>query len=81
MFDLSLARYSTDDFRRHLPVSLLASFVKRLARLSLHAPPAAIVMIIPFTYNVLKKHPALMVMIHRVDETYEATNGTFPWLQ
>lgn len=51
----------------HLPATLLASFVKRLARLSLTAPPAAIVMVIPFTYNVLKRHPALMVMIHRVN--------------
>ncbi|TEB04125.1 CBF-domain-containing protein, partial [Coprinellus micaceus] len=49
----------------HLPATLLASFIKRLSRLSLSAPPAAIVMIIPFTYNILKKHPALMVMIHR----------------
>ncbi|KAH8106522.1 CBF-domain-containing protein [Phellopilus nigrolimitatus] len=49
----------------HLPATLLASFVKRLARLSLSAPPAAIIMAIPFTYNVLKRHPALMVMIHR----------------
>jgi len=24
-------------------------------------------MIIPFTYNILKRHPALMVMIHRAD--------------
>ncbi|KAJ2925280.1 hypothetical protein H1R20_g11839, partial [Candolleomyces eurysporus] len=48
-----------------LPATLLASFIKRLSRLSLNAPPAAIVMIIPFTYNILKKHPALMVMIHR----------------
>ncbi|KIJ69077.1 hypothetical protein HYDPIDRAFT_80262 [Hydnomerulius pinastri MD-312] len=48
----------------HLPASLLASFVKRLSRLSLSAPPAAIIMIIPFTYNILKRHPALMVMIH-----------------
>jgi len=24
-------------------------------------------MVIPFTYNILKRHPALMVMIHRVD--------------
>ncbi|RXW24236.1 hypothetical protein EST38_g1601 [Candolleomyces aberdarensis] len=48
-----------------LPATLLASFIKRLSRLSLSAPPAAIVMIIPFTYNILKKHPALMVMIHR----------------
>ncbi|PFH48026.1 hypothetical protein AMATHDRAFT_150792 [Amanita thiersii Skay4041] len=49
----------------HLPATILASFVKKLARLSLSAPPAAIIMIIPFTYNILKQHPALMVMIHR----------------
>ncbi|KAF8068618.1 CBF/Mak21 family-domain-containing protein [Lyophyllum atratum] len=51
----------------HLPANLLASFIKRLSRLSLNAPPAAIVMVIPFTYNVLKRHPALMAMIHRTD--------------
>ncbi|EKM49927.1 uncharacterized protein PHACADRAFT_188321 [Phanerochaete carnosa HHB-10118-sp] len=59
----------------HLPVNLLASFMKRLARLSLSAPPAAIVMIIPLTYNILKKHPALMVMVHRVDDSFETTEG------
>ncbi|KAJ6619540.1 CBF/Mak21 family-domain-containing protein [Mycena sp. CBHHK59/15] len=51
----------------HIPATLLASFIKRLSRLSLSAPPAAIVMIIPFTYNILKRHPALMAMIHRPD--------------
>ncbi|KII84320.1 hypothetical protein PLICRDRAFT_118099 [Plicaturopsis crispa FD-325 SS-3] len=51
----------------HLPATILASFVKRLARLSLTAPPAAVVMVVPFVYNVLKRHPALMVMIHRVE--------------
>ncbi|GAB1518716.1 Maturation and nuclear export of 40S ribosomal subunits interacting protein [Rhizoctonia solani] len=55
----------------HLPAAILASFIKRLARLSLTAPPAAIIMIIPFVYNVLKRHPALMVMIHRVDNEAE----------
>ncbi|KIL00929.1 hypothetical protein PAXRUDRAFT_821133 [Paxillus rubicundulus Ve08.2h10] len=56
----------------HLPASLLASFVKRLSRLSLTAPPAAIVIIIPFIYNLLKRHPALMVMIHNThaDESF-----------
>ncbi|KAH7889576.1 CBF/Mak21 family-domain-containing protein [Phlebopus sp. FC_14] len=48
----------------HLPATLLASFVKRLSRLSLTSPPAAIIMIIPFTYNILKRHPSLMPMIH-----------------
>ncbi|KAH7344510.1 CBF/Mak21 family-domain-containing protein [Rhizoctonia solani] len=55
----------------HLPATILASFIKRLARLSLTAPPAAIIMIIPFVYNILKRHPALMVMIHRVDDEAE----------
>ncbi|KIK63184.1 hypothetical protein GYMLUDRAFT_41509 [Collybiopsis luxurians FD-317 M1] len=49
----------------HLPLTLLASFIKRLARLSLSAPPSAIVMVIPFTYNIIKRHPGLMLMIHR----------------
>ena len=62
-------------FFRHLPASILASFVKRLSRLSLSAPPAAIVMIIPFTYNILKRHPALMVMIHSTREDDGEFNG------
>lgn len=48
---------------RLLPASLVASFIKRLAQLSLSAPPAAIIMIIPFIYNLLKKHPACMMML------------------
>ncbi|PIL23679.1 hypothetical protein GSI_13428 [Ganoderma sinense ZZ0214-1] len=52
----------------HLPANLVASFVKRLSRLSLTAPPAAVIMLIPFTYNMLRRHPALMAMIHRTDD-------------
>jgi U3 small nucleolar RNA-associated protein 19 len=62
-------------FFSHLPAAILASFVKRLSRLSLSAPPAAIVMIIPFTYNILKRHPALMVMIHSTGEDDREFNG------
>ncbi|EKM82438.1 hypothetical protein AGABI1DRAFT_68058 [Agaricus bisporus var. burnettii JB137-S8] len=62
----------------HLPATLLASFIKRLSRLSLTAPPAAIVMIIPFTYNILKKHPALMVMIHNNNVEDEYTDPYLP---
>lgn len=61
----------------HLPVTLLASFIKRLSRISLSAPPAAIIMIIPFTYNVLKRHPALMTMIHRTDVIDSNDQGSF----
>ena len=49
----------------HLPASLIASFIKRLARLSLFAPPAAIVALVPYIYNLLKEHPTCTFMIHR----------------
>jgi len=48
----------------HLPAALLASFIKRISRLSLRAPPGALSLIIPFVYNILKSHPTLMEMIH-----------------
>lgn len=47
----------------HLPAALVASFIKRLARLSLNAPPAAIVAIIPFFYNLFMKHPLCTFMM------------------
>ncbi|OCH86967.1 ribosome biogenesis protein Noc4 [Obba rivulosa] len=62
----------------HLPAALVASFVKRLSRLSLNAPPAAIIMIVPFVYNMLKQHPALMPMIHRSDDV--DAGGVDPFL-
>lgn len=49
----------------HLPATLVASFIKRLARLALNAPPSAIVAIVPFAYNLLKSHPTCTFMIHR----------------
>ncbi|KAA8915170.1 hypothetical protein TRICI_002665 [Trichomonascus ciferrii] len=48
----------------HLPAAIMASFIKIMARLSLYAPPSAIIAIVPFIYNQLKRHPACMVMIH-----------------
>ncbi|KAI8329051.1 CBF/Mak21 family-domain-containing protein [Chlamydoabsidia padenii] len=48
----------------YLPAALIAAFIKRLARLSLTAPPAASVIIAPFIYNLLKRHPTCMKMIH-----------------
>ncbi|KAI0281787.1 CBF/Mak21 family-domain-containing protein [Russula aff. rugulosa BPL654] len=61
----------------HLPAALLASFVKRLSRLSLTAPPTSIVITIPFVYNILKRHPALMCMIHRDEVTSEPFEDPF----
>jgi len=55
----------------HVSVHLVASFIKRLARLSLSAPPSAIVIVIPFIYNLLKKHPNCMIMIHNPKYLYD----------
>ncbi|KAL7423402.1 Maturation and nuclear export of 40S ribosomal subunits interacting protein [Cryptotrichosporon argae] len=59
-----------------LPAALVASFIKRLARLCLTAPPAGAILAIPFIYNLLKRHPSCMPMLHRVDapeaEPYDA---------
>ncbi|KAH6606467.1 ccaat-binding factor [Trichoderma cornu-damae] len=49
----------------HLPAALVASFIKRLSRLSLNAPPSAIATVIPWTYNLLRRHPTCTFMIHR----------------
>ncbi|KAG0326229.1 hypothetical protein BGZ99_009855 [Dissophora globulifera] len=47
-----------------LPAQLVAAFIKRMARLGLSSPPASIVIIIPFIYNLLKRHPTCMQLIH-----------------
>ncbi|KKA23846.1 Ribosome biogenesis protein Noc4 [Rasamsonia emersonii CBS 393.64] len=58
----------------HLPATLVASFIKRLSRLALNAPPTAIVAIVPFIYNLFKNHPTCTFMLHRVvrDEEWKA---------
>lgn len=49
----------------HLPSYLVSAFAKRLSRLSLTAPPQALLMIIPFIYNLIRRHPACRPLIHR----------------
>lgn len=49
----------------HLPAAMIASFIKRLSRLSLQAPPGAVVWIVPWVYNMLKSHPTCTFMLHR----------------
>ncbi|XP_007565979.1 nucleolar complex protein 4 homolog [Poecilia formosa] len=49
----------------HLPVYLVAAFAKRLARLALTAPPTALLMVLPFIYNLIRRHPSCRVLIHK----------------
>ncbi|KAL7754115.1 Maturation and nuclear export of 40S ribosomal subunits interacting protein [Sorochytrium milnesiophthora] len=77
LFDRSLmhVKYRSRFFRlvelflrsTHIPAYLIAAFIKRMSRLSLHAPPSAILLAIPFIYNLLQQHPQCMVLIHRAD--------------
>jgi U3 small nucleolar RNA-associated protein 19 len=74
LFDCSIlyVRYRSRFFRlvdlflssSHLPAAIVASFIKRISRLALYAPPAAVVACVPFIYNQLKRHPTCMTMIH-----------------
>lgn len=78
--DLMHIKYRSHFFRlvdiflasTHLPGALVASFLKRMARLSLSAPPPAIVTVIPFVYNLLKRHPSCLFMLHRTGYDYNA---------
>ncbi|GAO19855.1 hypothetical protein UVI_02048990 [Ustilaginoidea virens] len=56
----------------HLPAALVASFLKRLSLLSLNAPPSAVAVVVPWIYNMLKRHPACTFMLHRVVRDAEA---------
>ncbi|XP_042365435.1 nucleolar complex protein 4 homolog [Plectropomus leopardus] len=49
----------------HLPVYLVAAFAKRLARLALTAPPTALLIVLPFIYNLIRRHPSCRVLVHK----------------
>ncbi|XP_010602556.1 nucleolar complex protein 4 homolog [Fukomys damarensis] len=49
----------------HLPAYLVAAFAKRLSRLALTAPPEALLMVLPFICNLLRRHPACRILVHR----------------
>lgn len=55
-----------------LPSKLVASFIKRLCRLALYAPPAATAVVVPWVYNLLQRHRACTTMIER-----EINNPTY----
>lgn len=58
----------------HLPSAVVASFIKKMARLSITASPSAIVTVIPFIYNLLKRHPTCMILLQNVNPGNEYTD-------
>jgi len=49
----------------HLPSYLVAAFTKRLARMCLHAPASGAAIAVPFILNLICRHPACEVLLHR----------------
>lgn len=49
----------------HLPTYLVCAFAKRLARLTLLAPPPVALAIMPLAFNIFIMHPASHVLLHR----------------
>ncbi|KAI7795828.1 nucleolar complex protein 4 homolog [Triplophysa rosa] len=61
----------------HLPVYLVAAFVKRLARLALTAPPTALLIVLPFICNLIRRHPSCRVVIHRPSAAEEPCDDPY----
>lgn len=58
----------------HLSANLIASFIKKLARLALSAPAPGVVIVIPFVYNLLKRHPTCMLLLQNLEVSGEYTD-------
>lgn len=57
-----------------LPVYLVASFMKRLCRVALTAPLGYAFFAIPAVYNLCKRHPSVLVLLHRARDTKSLTD-------
>ncbi|KAI8870310.1 CBF-domain-containing protein, partial [Ramicandelaber brevisporus] len=59
----------------HIPSQLVAAFIKRMARLTLSAPPAGTIIVLALISNLLKRHPSCMVLIHRAPTISDDTGA------
>lgn len=75
LFDENIlhAKYMDRFFRKaelflsspYVPARVISSFVKKSARLTLNAPPVAIVTILSMFFNLFKVHSSCIKMIHK----------------
>ncbi|XP_069134720.1 nucleolar complex protein 4 homolog B-like [Argopecten irradians] len=61
----------------HLPAYLVGAFAKRLARISLTAPPSGLTVSIPFVYNLIHRHPNCRILLHRTDGPSEVVEDPY----
>jgi U3 small nucleolar RNA-associated protein 19 len=65
-----------------VPAYTAAAFAKKFGRLALRAPPAGAMLALGFMHNIIRRHPACMVLLHKpraaaanVDADGEAAGG------
>ncbi|KAK9861260.1 hypothetical protein WJX84_003568 [Apatococcus fuscideae] len=61
-----------------VPAYTAAAFAKRFARLSLTAPPAGAITCTGFVHNLLRRHPACQILLHRPSAGAGAKPATAP---
>lgn len=49
----------------------MAAFIKKMARLALYAPPAAILAVLPMMHNLLRRHGSCLSLLHRIPESIQ----------
>jgi len=54
----------------HLPAYLAAAFAKKLGRLALSAPPSGALVVIALIHNLLRRHPSINHLVHRVSHAF-----------
>jgi hypothetical protein len=62
----------------HLPLYLVAAFVKKLSRMVLLSPPHGVIVIVVMVTNLIKRHPNCKVLLHRREEV---GNGEDPFIE
>ncbi|XP_045173435.2 nucleolar complex protein 4 homolog B-like [Mercenaria mercenaria] len=65
----------------HLPSYLVAAFAKRLARISLVAPPSGLLVSVPFIFNLIIRHPNCKSLIHRPDMEMDFDDDPYDHLE
>lgn len=53
----------------HIPAYLAAAFAKKLGRLALSAPPSGALVVIAMIHNLLRRHPSINHLVHRVSSS------------
>lgn len=61
----------------HLPLYLVAAFIKRMSRLMLFSPPSSIIWILTFIYKHMKRHEPLREMIHKSNMNHNIYTDSF----